>query len=129
MPFALYDHVNAHGENEIAAWTRDLQTPDRAKLANRLDKLRQLGLELLPEILTGTDTPGILKLRVRGKVQLRPMLCKGPIGMNEEFTLLLGAKEVGGKLVPRHADALADDIRQKVKADPANRRKEHEHVR
>jgi len=57
------------------------------------------------------------------------MLCKGPIGMNEEFTLLLGAKEVGGKLVPRRADALAGDIRQAVMTDPANRRKEHEHVR
>lgn len=129
MPFNLYDHVNVQGENEIAAWTRDLQKWDRGKLASKLDMLQQHGRDLFPELLTGTDTPGILKLRVRGNVQLRPMLCEGPVAVNREFTLLLGAIEVGSRLVPRHADALADEIKQAVKADPANRRKEHEHVR
>lgn len=129
MPFYLYDHVNAQGENEIASWTRDLQKRDRGKLASKLDMLQQHGTELFPELLTGTDTPGVLKLRVRGSVQLRPMLCEGPVAVNEEFTLLLGAIEVGNRLVPRHADALADDIKQAVKADHANRRKKHEHIR
>lgn len=71
----------------------------------------------------------MLKLRVKGNVQLRPMLCEGPVDVKSEFTLLLGAIEVGGKLQPRGADALANDIKQAIKADPANRRKEHEHIR
>lgn len=129
MPFRLYDHVNERGDNPISEWTRSLEKKERAKLAQKLDKLKQHGPELFPELLTGTDTPGVLKLRVKGNVQLRPMLCEGPVDVKSEFTLLLGAIEVGGKLQPRGADALANDIKQAIKADPANRRKEHEHIR
>ena len=68
--------------------------------------LEKEGSNLFPQMLCGTETPGILKLRVKGNVQLRPMLCRGPIEIDKEFTLLLGACEVGGKLVRRLMGAL-----------------------
>ena len=79
-------------------------------------------------MLCGSETPGILKLRVKGNVQLRPMLCRGPIEIDKEFTLLLGACEVGGKLVPRDADAMADRLKHEVKRGPNRRRIKHERV-
>lgn len=129
MPFLLYDYVTEGGVNAIAEWTAGLQKKERGKLASKLDMLEQHGRDLFPEILAGTDTPGILKLRVHGSVQLRPMLCEGPIAVGKEFTLLLGAKEIGSELVPKHADALADANKSAVKANPAKRRKDHERVR
>lgn len=128
MRFQLFDYVNGRGENLILEWTKDLQKTDRAKLNAKLDALEALGDDLLPEVLTGTGTAGIFKLRVKGNVQLRPMLCRGPINVGEEYTLLIGAKEVGGKLTPRDADAIAGQRRDEVRGDPA-RRKSHERIR
>ncbi len=128
MPFLLFDHTSAADENTFRTWTQSLQTQQRAKLNAKLDMLSKHGCELFPNTLTGTDTPGILKLRVKGGVQLRPMLCKGPVNQELEFTLLLGAKEVGGKLQPLNADELANDLKAAVIADPQLRRKNHERV-
>lgn len=100
----------------------------RAKLNAKLDMLENNGDALFPLLLTGTDTPGILKLRVKGKVQLRPMLCKGPVDIDREYTLLLGAIEVGGKLIPDKADELANELKATIIASPATQRKNHERV-
>jgi hypothetical protein len=128
MAFQLFDYCALSGENEFKAWSQRLQKPERAKLNAKLDKLKNNGDELFPLLLTGTDTPGILKLRVKGKVQLRPMLCKGPIEIDNEYTLLLGAFEVGGNLRPDGADRLANDLKAAVIASPATRRIIHERV-
>ena len=89
--------------------------------------LSSQGSGLFPEILTGTSTAGILKLRVKGKAQLRPMLCKGPIDNKHEFTLLIGATERDSKFVPRKADEKAND-RKKIIIETPNRRCSHERV-
>jgi len=128
MPFDLYDYVSADGINEFAAWTKHLQKRERGKLASKLDLLAQHGSELFPQMLTGTKTPGILKLRVHGGVQLRPLLCDGPKHVGREYTLLLGAKEIGSEFDPPNADRLANDNKTAVKADPDKRRTKHEHI-
>ena len=125
--FTLYDYLNENGNNEFKEWTKKLQKIERAKLNVRLDMLSSQGSGLFPEILTGTPTAGILKLRVRGKVQLRPMLCKGPINNEHEFTLLIGATERDFKFVPRKADEKAND-RKKIIIETPNRRCSHERV-
>lgn len=96
MPFLIYDYVNHYGQNEFKDWASRLEKPQRGKLNERIDKLALYGDALYPEMLTGTNVAGIQKLRVRGKVQLRPLLCKGPINVEHEYTMLMGAKEVGG---------------------------------
>ena len=128
MGFKIFDYCNSAGENEFNAWTQTLQPIQRGKLNAKLDMLKMLGAGLFPEVLTGTDTPGILKLRIRGNVQLRPMLCKGPIDVDKEFSLLVGAIEVGGKLRPKHADVIADGRKEEIRRDPDNRRVKHERV-
>lgn len=128
MLFTLYDYVNAQGKNEFKEWTENLQKTQRAKLNEKLDKLIKHGDELFPNMLTGTETPGILKLRIKGNVQLRPLLCKGPVDIDSEYTLLMGAKEIGGKWSPKNAPSTANDKKCEVVADPGNRRKKHERV-
>ena len=128
MTYIIYDHVDANGVNVFRLWSLSLQPKERGKLDAKLDMLRINGKDLLPEILTGTDVPGILKLRVKGQVQLRPLLCFGPIKVKTEFTLLMGAKEVGGKIKPNKAFETADSYKQDIIADPENRRIPQERV-
>lgn len=129
MPFKLYDYLDDGDRNLFKAWTEALQKPARAKLNVKLDLLMAQGRELFPELLTNTPTTGILKLRIKaGNVQLRPMLCEGPVNTEKEYTLLMGATERDGKFSPLNADKTADKRKSRVKADPENRRVKHERV-
>lgn len=128
MPFKLFDYVDGHGRNVFKIWTQGLQKKELAKLNAKLDMLEVHGTDLFPNTLSGTDTAGVHKLRVHGKVQLRPLLCEGPINVNEEFTMLMGATEKDGKLIPKNADQKADTHKVAVMAEPKKRRKLHERV-
>ena len=129
MPYTLWDYVDEAGINTITEWVRGLG-PDRAKFENKLNMLRTAGADLAPRLLSRTRSPHILKLRFIGKarIQWRPMLCKGPINNNTEFTLLLGAHERGMSLKPADADHAAEELRQKVIANPTARRRPHERI-
>jgi hypothetical protein len=85
------------------------------------------GHALFPQVLTDTPTPGIQKLRVKGKVQLRPMLCKGPVDKEKEYTLLIGATERDSKFVPDKADQIANQ-RKQIIIENHNRRCLHERI-
>lgn len=128
MPFLLYDYVSSNAVNEFRAWTKTLQPAERGKLNQKLDMLAREGEALLPNTLTGTNAPGIFKLRIHGKVQLRPMLCRGPIDQETAYTLLAGAKEVGSVLKPADIESIANGRKTEVIQDPANRRKAHERI-
>lgn len=128
MPFSIYDYVNHQGQNELKDWASGLEKKQRVKLNEKLDKLALYGDALHPEMLTGTSVAGIKKLRSRGNVQLRPLLCNGPINMKQEYTLLMGAKEVGDKWVPKSAPLTAKSNKEEVIKDPINRRTKHERV-
>jgi hypothetical protein len=123
----LYDYHSDREVNEIARWTRGLAKRQRIGLKSKLDSLAQFGMDLLPQMLTGTGVPHIYKLRVRGNVELRPMLCRGPFNNDEEFTILLGAIEVNWELEPRNAAELAARIREEIIRDP-RRRVKHERI-
>lgn len=128
MPFKIFDFLNDQGRNEFKEWSSSLQKDQKGKLNNRLDQLALHGDTLMPQMLAGTDVAGILKLKIKGNVQLRPMLTKGPIDILNEYTLLLGAKEIGDELVPKNAPETANKNKTKVKRDPTNRRVNHERV-
>lgn len=128
MPYSIFDYVNHQGQNEFKDWTTGLEKPQRIKLNEKLDKLMLYGDALHPEMLTGTSVAGIKKLRVKGNVQLRPLLCNGPINVEKEYTLLMGAKEIGSKWVPKSAPTLANTKKQAVINDPNDRRIKHERV-
>ncbi len=113
--------------NLLRAWTAQLQTKERAKLNQRLDSLALHGPGLIPGILSPTGIPCVFKLKIRGKVQLRPLLCEGPGKGEEAFTLLLGAFEVSDDYVPMGAPLIAARLRESLIRD-MRRRVLHERV-
>lgn len=123
MSYSLFDYIDAHGANTVAAWVSNLQKKELAKLNEKLDKLYLHGAALRPQILSDSSVRSVLKLRVHGGVQLRPLLCRGPINMDAEFTLLVGATEVGGKLRPKGVEMDAKERRDQVIQNPNSRRK------
>lgn len=127
--FPIYDYVDAHGRNEFKDWSSKLQKPERAKLNESIDKLMLYGEGLYPQLPTDSEVPGILKLRITAaKVQLRPLLCRGPVNPGREFTFLLGAKEKDSKWSPKNAPATAEQNKLRITANSDTRRTEHEKV-
>jgi hypothetical protein len=126
MKYALYDFLDANSVNIIKKWAAGLQKAERGKLREKIDKLAMHGDALHPHMLSDTAVPGIQKLRVQGGVKLRPLLCKGPVEVASEYTLLLGAKEVGSKWSPKDAPNTANHNKKAVAADTTSRRSKHE---
>lgn len=122
MPFPLYDYLNASGKNEIQLWRSGLQVVLRAKLDEKLGKLYKDGEALRPSLLTDSNEPSIFKLRVQGAVKLRLLLCRGPVEMQGEYTLLYGTQEVGNVIRPKGAEKAAGGRRKEVIANPNTRR-------
>jgi hypothetical protein len=109
-------------------WAKDarLSTQARAALDNKIKRLSQndYDLAIKTKLLAGPIHKHIYKLRIGGSVALRPMLCRGPINNLSEYTFLLGAIEVGGKL-PDGAKEQAEQNRLEVINEPDNRRTKH----
>lgn len=125
----IFDYVNARGKNEIKRWIKGLEKAHRIRLNQKLDMLKKVGPELPPQLLAGPIFDHIYKLRITSNnVQLRPLLCKGPIDNAKEFTLLLGAYEVGDEFQPKDAPQRAARNREVIIENPT-RRREHERVK
>ena len=125
--WSIYDYIDPVDGNLFKVWCARLQKKERAKLNNRLDALSIHGPELIPGILSPTGIPSIFKLKIRGQVQLRPLLCEGPGRGEEAFTLLLGATEVSDDYVPMGAPLIASRLRENLVKD-MRRRGIHERV-
>lgn len=125
--WTIFDYVDPVDGNLFREWSVRLQKKERAKLNQRLDSLAIHGTVMIPGILSPTGMPSIFKLKIHGKVQLRPMLCEGPGRGEEAFTLLLGAFEVSDDYVPKGAPKIAAEMREFLIKD-LRRRVSHERV-
>src|SRR6202171_999033 len=105
----LYDYVDESGRNVFKDWTVCLETKELAKLNRKLEMLEKEP-ELPPGLLVGPlkGFPHLYLLKIKGDVQVRPFLCKGPVNKKREFTLLLGAFEKDWKYIPSNAWRLAE---------------------
>src|SRR5712691_9452211 len=100
----IYEHVNGRGESAIGQWLIEeaISERDRGRLVQKMDLLALNGPALSPRLLAGPIQSKknrrlqshIYKLIIHGDKMLRPMLCRGPLEMDGEFTMLLGAIEV-----------------------------------
>ena len=124
--YALYDFCNEFGDNLIVKWAHSerLSGRDKALLDVKCNALSTHGTDLIPKLLAPVSRhPGIFKLRAQTTRALRPMLCKGPLQMEGEFTLLLGSIEENFVLRPPPAEATK---RKNELLKNAKRRVEHE---
>ena len=95
----------------------------------RIDILETKGKDFCPNLagpLRGS--PHVYKIRVNGNVAARLLLCKGPIQMETEYTLLMGAFERDDEL-PEGILERAESLRQEVIANPNERRGLHERAK
>lgn len=122
----IYEYVNHKGKGEISAWRGLLPRETQAKLDQYLERLEQVGVDSLHNLVAPTGKTHIRKLRVNGKIALRPMLCRGPEQGENAITFLVAAVEKDRKLVPRYAIEQAATRRTEVIENPRARRREYE---
>jgi hypothetical protein len=126
----IYEFLDGN-ESAIGKWLRENDIPDRdrGQLVQKMDMLAMHGMDLPPGLLAGPikskrepkKQSHIYKLIIHGQRMLRPMLCRGPVDMDGEFTMLIGAIEKDGVL---DVDAIhAEARRQEIISDPVNSRR------
>jgi hypothetical protein len=125
----IYEYCTVQGKSAIGEWLieKGISERDRGQLVAKMDMLALYGPELPPGLLAGPIKSKrnrklqshTYKLIVHGDKMLRPMLCKGPIDMEGEYTILLGAIEVNFELDQdvedaefRRAEIIADKNRR-----------------
>jgi hypothetical protein len=123
--WAIFDYVDLREINTISIWLNNLQKPERARMDRKIEALRDNGPNLSSELLSDTKSRNIKKIRLNGRVAPRLLLCRGPIEMDRESTLLFGAVERDRKFVPKNAVELAEENRDQVIANPTTRRVPH----
>jgi hypothetical protein len=128
--YELWDFLDARGINVILQWVKDdkLTKRDRAALNQKIRRLQQMdySLAIQTKLLAGPIYRHVYKLVIHGDVMLRPMLCRGPIKNESEYTFLFGAVETGGN-VPAGSVEKAEDNRQVILNDN-KRRCEHARI-
>ena len=113
-------------DNTIMGWLGQerVQVAQIAAFQDKLDTLEQSGPEMVPGFISNTPVArDIYKMKIKGNKgmkQLRPMCCRGPFGPNE-YTILFGAVEKDGKLIPSDAKQRAQVNLKELRADPTRR--------
>ena len=113
-------------ENVVKAWLKAerISVAQVAAFQEKIDTLERSGPEMVPGFIT--DKPvakDVHKMKVKGNKglkQLRPMCCRGPFSP-KEYTILAGAIEKDGKLIPEGVKATAQRNRESLLADPTRR--------
>jgi hypothetical protein len=120
----VYDFIDACHGNVVGSWIRGLSTSDRAKFKLKIRYLSDVEYDeaIRGKLLQGPIYKHVYKLKIHGDIMLRPLLCRGPINNDVEYTLLAGAKEENFNLVPEDAPEVAENRRAEVIGDPSNRR-------
>src|SRR5258706_699374 len=118
MPL-FWEYLNRRGDREFSAWRLGLPTRERATLDEKMRAIQAMGavVQCLKGPLSGYRH--LYKIRVQGpNMALRPLLCKGPINKDDEFTMLKPMTEVGGSDQPPGAKNDAESRRLEIVRDP-----------
>ena len=129
MSWTVYDYRDHRGQNPVRQWCERLEKPDLARMNKKIDLLETNGMDLCPGLAGPLHgSPHLYKIKINGSVAARLLLCKGPVRMETEYTLLVGAFERDDKL-PEGTLETAESYRQDVIRDPAKRRGLHERAK
>jgi hypothetical protein len=126
----VFCFLSSRGENVIRGWLHEEKVPtaQRADFQAKINLLESGGPETVPGFITETPVAkDIYKAKIKGnkgRMQLRPMLCKGPWVMEWEYTFLIGAIEKDKSLIPKDWKEKAQGNRSVLLADPSRRRHE-----
>lgn len=114
----VWHFLDSKGRDVFKEWASGLQKRELGKLQAKIDSLRLYGSGLMPQPLSETGEPHIKKLKVRGSVQLRPLLCEiEPDDSEEQWVFLVGAFEINWKYDPPAALEIATERRKELLED------------
>ncbi len=130
MAWKIFEYVERGNQSTIGLWldANAITDRDRGQLVQKMDMLAIHGPDLPPGLLAGPIKSKrnrkmqshIYKMRINGDKALRPMLCKGPIAMDTEYTMLIGAIEINSVL---NVDAEDAETRRLEIIENPNRRR------
>ena len=132
--WSVYEFLDERRRSTIRAWLEQerVQQGQVATFRAKIDALRMGGPDMNPGLIQGPikkrklAVTGIYKMKIKGNkgwVQLRPLLCYGPFEEDKStITLLLGAIEKDGVLLPEDYLQRADRNREVLLNDPTRRR-------
>lgn len=130
LRWRVYCFLSQRGANVIREWLDEerVSLEQRADFQLKITLLENGGPDTVPGFITETPVArDIYKAKIKGnkgRVQLRPMLCKGPVVLDREFTFLCGAIERDGTLVPKNCKQKAQENRRILLSDSNRRRHE-----
>jgi hypothetical protein len=121
MGWTFFNYLSERGTDEIEAWEDTLPAKAVARVEWLLSVLRGVPQLKRPYVGVRKNYPEHYELVVTscGR-EFRPLGCYGPA--KQQFTLLIGAEEKGGSLIPKSADSTADERRKIVMKDPKRAR-------
>lgn len=129
MAWVLYDYRDQRGTNPVREWCEQLQKTDLARMNQRIDLLGEKGKDFCPGLAGPLHgSPHLYKIKINGSVAARLLICKGPMSMETEYTLLLGAFEKDDEL-PEGTLNTAESYRQAIILNPRDRRGQHERAK
>ena len=120
----IWHFLDSNGRDVITEWASGLDKRQLGKLQNQIDRLELYGSAMKPLPLSDVGKPPLLKLKIHGKVELRPIiwqLVEADRADDEEFVLLAGAKEVSYKYVPLDVLEIAENRRQELLKDESRK--------
>jgi hypothetical protein len=117
MPWEFLNYLSMSGVDEIDEWEDTIPAKAVARLDWVLTFLRTAPQLKRPYVGTRANYSTHYEIVVTsfGR-EFRPLGCYGP--GKQQFTLLVGAEEKGGALVPKNADSTADDHRKIIMKVP-----------
>ncbi|HUP45422.1 MAG TPA: type II toxin-antitoxin system RelE/ParE family toxin [Thermoanaerobaculia bacterium] len=114
--WTFFDYVSERGVNEIDAWLDSLPPKAAAKVEWLVSNLRGVPRLTRPYVGTRAKYPSLYELVVdAGGRALRPLCCYGPD--LRQVTILIGAEEKDGELIPKHVERTAEQRRLIILAD------------
>ena len=123
----IWHYIDRDGRDVVTEWASSIPKRQLGKLQNQIDRLALYGSALKPLPLSDAGQPPLLKFKIHGDVELRPIIwqmIEAPRAEDEEFVLLAGAIEVSWKYVPLNVLEIAEYRRQELLKDE-NRKARH----
>lgn len=130
----LFEYLDRRGNGVYSQWYARLEKREQGALDAKLDTIRAANpagdgqTEIPPNLFRGParhkqkSYPNTYKLTVNtGNAALRPLACKGPIDIVNEWTILVPVIEVGNEY-PDRVFSDAEVRRREIIADPTRRR-------
>lgn len=134
MAYDVCVYVDTDGSIPFYDWVKRqrIQKIQLAKFNRQMDRLQASGEVLRNDPLADCGRAGLSKYKIRGNVQLRPLLCvvygdTYHIDRNDIcYVFLNGCIEKDNDFIPGDARDVADDYKTKMLNDKANRKRLYE---